>query len=225
MYKKYAIFSIAAALFVTACLCTSLNLTSTPEPTSTEAATLPFFDDFSVNAYGWPIDFDNGDYADTTYAIDHGVYKWTVYAHQNAYSIAWPNLPLLTDFTVAVEAKQIDDNLDDSDYGIIYRSGDGQEYYSFAISNTLFSVYFYNKSSGWEEIIPWQSSSDIRAGDVNVLKVVSSNGIIAFYANDTLLIQFSNDRLTEGRPGLGVDVYTAGETGTFEFDNFSVTTP
>lgn len=223
--------------------CQSVTISPTPSPTVLPSSTsspvtyvpavtptltsisLPFSGDFSVNQYGWPIGYTPGKYADTTYEIVSGIYSWTVLAHKNAYSIGWPDLPVVSSFTLTVDARQASEKLDDSDYGIIYRSMDGQNYFSFALKKNKYSVYYFDKTNGWKELIPWKPSSAIQPGKMNRLKLIYANGAFTFFANEKELTKLSDNSIIQGRLGLGVNVYTDGETAVFELDNFTVTSP
>jgi hypothetical protein len=184
-----------------------------------------FFDDFSSDINVWPVGNYPGDYADSTYTIESGVYKWSVVSHDTANERVWQDLDPLVNFTVTVDAKQTTSNADDCDYGIIYRqSGDGT-LLSFTVSNVDYSVYSYSDADGWVEIIPFTSSSAVMPGAYNQLKVVGSNGYYEFYANDQYLTSLNSSLLTDGQLGMNVDAFSGGLTCEFEFDNFSIATP
>lgn len=220
-------------LLVVACETTTTGQQTTPLPPPTEiptaspkpGITLPFFDDFSAIRYDWQLGYFPGAWGDVTHEIDEGVYHWVVTAHGNAFAMGYAGLPAATNFTASVDARQITDIVDDSDYGLVFSSIGGERYYYFAVGSGIYSAYFFDESTGWEVIVEWAQSEAILDAEFNNLKLISANGSLAFYANGTLLTEIPNDRLAEGRVGLGVDVYTADHTVNFEFDNFSMTSP
>jgi hypothetical protein len=235
--------SVGFLMLITACQLFSISPTPVPKtiPTSTTlpiptslptfessatqavAINLPFFDDFSTNLYGWQMGLVHGDYADTNYEIVSGVYRWTITSNKNAPSIAWPDLPALSTFTLTVDAQLTGGWLEDSSVGVIYRSSDGQEYFLFQVSNLQFNVTFHSNTSGFRDMIPWSLTPATMPGGVNRLKLIVTSGFFDFYINDTMVTRFIDDRIPEGVPGLYVGVF--GKNASYEFDNFSVTNP
>jgi hypothetical protein len=232
--------SIGVAMFVMACQLTGRD-NSTPMPPTVQATLsyvpsytpilptptivvpLPFFDDFSTNAYGWQTGLVHGDYGDTNYEIISGAYRWTIISHKNASSIALPDLPALLQSTVTVDALLVEGGLDDSSCGIIYQSIDKQKYFLFVISNLQYGVQFHDNAAGFLEMVPWSLTYATIPGGVNQLKLVVTNNIYDFYINDIMVTRFVDSRIPDGSPGLYVGVF--GTDATYEFDNFSVTSP
>lgn len=199
--------------------------TTVPRPTQTPPLVVPFNDDFSSARYGWPTNFEIGEYSDTNYEIIDGVYRWTVNSHKNSYTTAWSDLEPVSNFTVIVDARLVSGKAAETDYGLIYRRVDGEGYISFAIRNSKFSVYLYSKTDGWKKLVAWTYNKAIQPGEVNRLKVVLKDGTYTIYVNDTQLTQLKDLSISEGKVGLGVNLYQPDDTAIFEFDNFTVTSP
>jgi len=197
----------------------------TSVPTTTQVITLPFFDDFKVSKNGWPEGSYQSDYADTTYAIVSGKFQWTIQANKGVFETAWPDLPPLSSFTMTVDAQLISGKPDRSGYAVIFVGSDGEQKYVFEISNNHYAVYYYDKATDWQTIAPLTVSNAILPAKVNHIKVVAADSHFTFYANETDLFRFTDNRIPEGQPGLGAEVFNAGDTSVIEFDNFSVTNP
>jgi hypothetical protein len=181
-------------------------------------------DDFSSDQQYWVTGTYPGEYADTIYTIDAGVYSWTVSSHKTASERVWPQMDTVNDFTVSVDAKQSSSNADDCDYGLMFRQDDGT-LLSFALSDLQYSVYSFDKTNGWIKIIPETTSNDIMPGSYNRLVVTRVNDHYTFYANGTELTNLDYSTISSGIPGLNIDVFDANKTCTFEYDNFKVTVP
>lgn len=198
--------------------------TQAPEPESAEGS-IVFEDDFSSVQNNWLIGEIPGEYADVDYQIINGRYEWTVKSHKLANQRVWPDIPLLSDFTVTVDARQKSNNPDDCDYGILYRDPTNQSFLTFKLSNNYFTVNSYSEAEDWIEIIPWTDSNAIAQGDINKMKVTKSNDEYVFYVNDQQLTKITYTKMKEGQLGLDVDVFPPDTTCVFEFDNFIVTSP
>jgi hypothetical protein len=197
----------------------------TSGPTPTLVITLPFFDDFSVIKNGWLEGSHQSDYADTNYAIVSGKFQWTENANKGVFESAWPDLPALSSFTLTVDAQQVSGKPDQSGYAVIFVGSDGEQKYVFEVSNNHYEVFYYDKTTDWQTIAPLTVSNTILPGKVNHIKVVSADSHFTFYVNEINLFRFTDNRIPEGQPGLGVEVFNAGDTSVIEFDNFTVTNP
>jgi len=217
----FAFFSISCQLFSKI----TESITPGSDPEVTDLTNYVIRDDFNNNKNNWVEGENDGEYADAQYDFVDGVYVWTVTSYQLANVVSWPDMETVEDFTANVTAKQTSDNADDCDYGLIYRQPDGNVFLSFTLSNKDFSVYVYNIESSWTELIPWTNSDAIRPGEDNLLTVTRSGDEFTFYANNELLTSVTYSDITEGELGLNVDIFPAGATGIFEFDDFSVSIP
>jgi hypothetical protein len=216
--------------FLISCQLLSNNKTPTPVylvATAQQPTSIPAFfsDDFSTDQNSWAIGDFPGEFADSNYQIKNGLYVWTIKSHKIANERTWPEMDALSDFTVTVDARQKSDNVDECDYGILYRDPTDKSLLSFTVSNQQFSVYSYNETDNWVEVIPWTDSTAIAPGEFNQMKVTASNGEYSFMVNDQELTTFNYSKISTGQLGLNVDVFPADTTCEFEFDNFQVTTP
>lgn len=226
MNNKVLRLSILVGLICFLISCQLLSNSKTTAPGSV-VATEPvlFYDDFSKDQNNWAMGEFTGDYADILYQIESGIYKWTVKSHQIANERTWPELDAMGDFVVTVDARQTSSNVDECDYGIIYRDPTDKSLLSFTLSNQQFSVYSYSVQDEWIEIIPWTDSSAINPGEFNHMKVTRSDDTFTLYNNDQELVSFEYSQIAEGQLGLNADVFPADVTCVFEFDNFQVTKP
>ncbi len=182
-------------------------------------------DEFKSNKNNWIEGDYSGDYADANYQIANGVYAWTVYSNDVANVTSWPDMDFVGDFTATVKAKQTSDNYDDADFGLIYIVPDSNHFLSFTISNQDYSVYVFEEATSWTELVGWSHSDALLPGEFNDLIVTRSGDDFVFSANGQELCTITYSAISQGVLGLNVDIFPVGVTGTFEFDDFTVTTP
>jgi hypothetical protein len=240
---KIVLVSILVGLMLLACSFTGGAVLPTPtkhvltistaEPgtvpaeaeTPTLVIPLPFLDTFDSIQNGWPTGFYSGEYADRTYSSVNGKFHVLTQANKVAFVWTYPDLQPLANFTVEVEAQLVSGKAGDHGYGIVFLAPSGTKKFLFEVSEDAYGVYYDEDATGWQDIVKLTSDAAILPGKVNTLKVVGANGYYTYYVNDTKLYSFTDNRIPEGQLGLACDLFTAGETAEFEFDNFSVTRP
>lgn len=234
MTPRLPSLSLCALLLATLnCGAPSFFATSTPVPTNTaqpspsDYARWPVVlrDFYNEPANDWELAEEEDDrFAKGTIEISGGKYRWDVTANEG---FIWWSLALnntsTSDFYAAVAARQVS-GAQDADCGLIFRH-DGDNYYYFQISDMgQYSVYLYYLEE-WTALREWTENAAIEPEGVNRLAVAGEGGRFRFFINDELVAEVEADTLESGRAGVAVQVYNAGETGVFEFDNFEWRAP
>jgi hypothetical protein len=77
----------------------------------------------------------------------------------------------------------------------------------------------------WTTLVDWTKTAAIQSGAVNRLEIVAQGSRFTLYINGEYVDEFSDDRLTSGKPALVVGLKEAGDTSVVEFDNFELHAP
>lgn len=203
----------------------SVISTAAPDENIESAANVVFSDRFTSNQNNWVLGEYSGEYADANYQIVDGVYRWTATSIKVANVTSWPTMDMVRDFTATVKARQMGDNPDDTDYGLIYVVPDDNHFLSFTLSNQDYSIYVFDEVNSWVEITPWTHSDAILSGEFNEITVTRTGYDFTLTVNGQELTTITYADIPEGILGLNVDIFPVGITGTFEFDDFQVTSP
>jgi hypothetical protein len=202
----------------------TLSPTSTPLPTDTQTDGLPFIEHFTTNVNGWAETTVTDEYGVITYTIN-GKYVWDANAKQPVNYKVWADsAPLVSDFTLAVEAQR-KNGPQNSSYGVVFRVVDDQNFYFFAISDV--GQYYVSKQidGQWITLIDWTETPAILNGQVNTLSVTAIGNQFTFFINGEQVNIINDDAISSGYGGLSIELYTAGDQATFAFDNFEMKTP
>lgn len=175
-----------------------------------------YSDDFSSSKSGWSI-YSKGD---ILAGYKKGIYHVTIIPEDYWKGLLAPNLNL-SDFIVQVEATK-EAGPDDNAYGIYIRNNPPGNLYTFLISSDGYFQFAQKENGTWVTPANWTKSSAIRTGnETNLIKVVAKGDKFAFYANDVLLSNYSNDSFAYGGLGLWAGSQSEGNV-TIGFDNFKV---
>jgi hypothetical protein len=132
--------------------------------------------------------------------------------------------PTFSNFLLEVEAWQRSGSTESS-YGVLFRAQDNFQFYRFAVTGTgLFMVERHNADGSWTRLVPeWTPTAALNKG-LNVpnrLKIIASGPEMAFYVNDILLTQVTDDRYNSGTIGLDAGTFTGGSVQV-SFDNLRI---
>ncbi len=181
-------------------------------------------DGFDVNENDW----STGDYSDEliegSRRITDDKYHWEATASGGVVWWSIPELDTVSDLYLTVEGKQIGGDTD-SQYGVIFRRADRDNYYIFRIRDDGDYQLRTRYEGEWETLIGWTESYLIQAGAVHRLAVVAQGSQFTFYINDQYVDEYTDTKLSEGQVALVIGLDDEGDTGTFEFDNFEVRAP
>ncbi|MFO7662287.1 MAG: family 16 glycoside hydrolase [Chloroflexota bacterium] len=132
--------------------------------------------------------------------------------------------PAFSDFLLEVDAWQRSGSTESS-YGILFRMQDNQQFYRFEVTGTgLFMVERHNADGSWTRLVPeWTPTEALNKG-LNVpnrLKVIATGSELAFYVNDILLTQVTDDLYQSGTIGLDAGTFSGGSVQV-SFDNLRI---
>ncbi len=197
--------------------------TTAPPPTTTVPLVSIVSDSFNSNVNGWRMGSRSDDYATIEWSLINGKYRWDVKAYKGVNWHVYPtNIETFSDLHLTVEAQQIS-GAENAAYGAVFRLIDGDNFYYFTINNQKYKFALQYKDE-WISLIDWTTSSAIRPWEVNKIEVIAEGSYFRLLINDQFISDVYDDRLTGGKTGLAIELYTAGDTGVFEFDNFEIST-
>lgn len=135
--------------------------------------------------------------------------------------------PLFDDFILEVDATQVAGNANNS-YGVLVRKIGPAQFYRFEVTgNGQFAVERHDGPDDWVRLTDdWEESPALNAGSgaTNHLKIVAQGTRFAFYANDQLLTEFSDEGYLRGV--IAFDAGTFGQTNVqVAFDNLLIGEP
>ena len=180
-------------------------------------------DGFDANVNDWPA----GDYSDERITgarmISGGKYRWEAEALDGVIWWSIPEVDSVSDFYLTVEARWVS-GVETGEYGVIFRRADRDNYGLFKIEGSQYKVSVRHEGE-WETVIDWTETSAIHPVGVNRLAVLGEGSLFTFYVNGQYVGQADEDRVSRGQAGLAIELLDAGDTATFEFDNFEVRAP
>jgi hypothetical protein len=180
-------------------------------------------DRFDSNAYGWPEGPLENAWLSSQWTIAGGRYRWEATALQPFHWYANPAMEPIADLSLAADVQQVS-GPPDAGYGVVVRASPGSLYF-FAINNN--GQYAFLRLSGeeWRQILPWTPSEAIRPGQVNRLAVVAEGDHFAFTINGSPVDEADDGTIGQGRAGVSMNLYHAGDQAILEVDNFSMRVP
>ena len=207
--------------------------TPTPAPTATPVDLTASYrrwpvvlrDNFFEAANTWEVVEDADDrWARGSLMVANGKYRFDLTANEG---FVWWSRALAdtvtTDFYAAVDARQVSGTAT-ADYGLIFHYAAGNYYY-FAVSDTgQFAVSLYYREA-WETLVDWTASAALLPGEVNTLAVAAEGDHYQVFINRAWAGEFTDQRLPQGEAGVAVEIYNAGDSAVFEFDNFEWRAP
>lgn len=186
---------------------------------------LLYFDDFSDPNSGWVI-FDK-EWGKAGYL--NGEYQVLLKNTKTGMIMSAPDLVLLSDYRIEVDARQASSNASSYSYGLMFGrqiSGDTFEHYFYRVGPTLqeYRLEKRNMDGSWSVLIDWTYSSAIHQGmGTNHLRVDRIGTVIYLYINDTLVTTFTDSSFTSPGRNAGVLAFSNYSAPVdVRFDNFSV---
>ncbi len=179
---------------------------------------------FDLNIHDWPTGNHDDDYGSLSRKVIDGKYQWQIAALKGVHWRGWPDTPSTSDFHATVEG-QLVSGPKSATYGIIFRQGQGDSFYYFAVRETGEFAFLLKYQGQWQTLIGWTYSSAIRPDSANTITVIAENSLFTFYINNRYIAQFTDKSIASGKVGLAVDLDNAGDNATFEFDNFELRAP
>jgi serine/threonine-protein kinase len=181
-------------------------------------------DDFSAEGDVWSV----GDYSDTlvngSRSIDGGIYRWEAEAFDDFVWWSIPDTDEVSDLYLAVDV-QLVDGVSNAQYGLVFRRGESKDYYLILVGDDGYYEFVGVLEGNWTTLVDWTKTAAIQSGAVNRLEIVAQGSRFTLYINGEYVDEFSDDRLTSGKPALVVGLKEAGDTSVVEFDNFELHAP
>jgi hypothetical protein len=125
-----------------------------------------------------------------------------------------------SNFYTSVEARQVS-GVEGGEYGLVLRH-DGTNYYLFIVSEHQEYAFFLRNNGEWTTLIDWSSTQAVHPGQVNTVAAVADGSDFSFYINGERVGGATDSTLTSGEVGMAIELYEAGDTAQFEFDNFQL---
>jgi len=162
---------------------------------------------FTQPELGWNDGTSNDEYALETITIANNKYTWKLTSKKSMGSFSYPDMKPLTDMFVSVDMQMTSTSqYDDDQAGIIFRtSAKDNSFYFFGVNpkgSYLLSMYDGN---GWNDLIPFTPSDQIKANQVNHLAVSIQGNQILLMINNTVVNSFEDSQLSSGGAGLGLE--------------------
>jgi hypothetical protein len=192
------------------------NATALQTPSAVPTGELLYSDDFSSSKSGWPINSIGG----FLESYKKGMYRITIGPEEYWDGVLAPRQNL-SDFIVKVDATK-EAGPDDNVFGIQIRNREPGSLYAFLISSDGYYEIAKKVNYTWVTPSNWTKSGAIKTGNAtNLIAVTAIKDKFAFYANDVLLADYSDDSLAYGGVGLFDGSQSEGNV-TIAFDNFSI---
>ena len=190
-----------------------------------QAATwsLLLYDDFSVEANGWPTGDYDGDLVTGSRTIAGGKYAWETTSIGDFVWPATPDVEDVSDVYLTVTAQRTFGTTDGR-YGLVFRRADKDNYYMFRVTDNGVYQFRVRYEGEWNTILDWTETAAIRAGRENVLTVVAEGTDFTFFINDQFVAATTDSRLSSGVVGVIVGL-EEGNRATFAFSEFEVRVP
>jgi hypothetical protein len=182
-------------------------------------------DDFETNEVNWfEGSDDDPELGQINWEIADGKYTWQAEAYDGFLWWVVPNLEGLGNFYFTVTAQQLE-GPGTGEYGLVFRQNDAGGYYIFEISEVGQFAAFSFDGEEWETLLDWSDAVGIEPGAPNTLSVIAQDTSYYLFINGELVGGLEDGRLAGGQVGLMISLSEAGDTATWEFDNFELRAP
>ncbi|MBN1438578.1 MAG: hypothetical protein JW929_04135 [Anaerolineales bacterium] len=201
--------------------------TETPSPTPTVPPTewpLAYYDSFDEASDDWQTGEMNNEYARGTLAILGGKYYIKLTAKK---PLIWYCIPPMKDYADAYVSVKADQRggTKTAEYGLVVRENPSSRYF-FSISSLQGGYGFIKNPSGEPTVLTlWTYSSRILVGEPNQMAVKAEGGQFTLYLNGDQVDDARDSEAAEGKAGVGIILYKAGDSIEVIFDNFEVRSP
>lgn len=147
-------------------------------------------------------------------------YMWQTTSASDVTVVAAPVMQPLVDFDVSVDALQLSDSVK-SKYGLMFRHSDPGNEYMFMISGWGAYSLSYNHDGDYQVLSFPTSSSAIKVGEFNRLRVIGADSHFVFLINGEVVAEIDDETLSQGTVGITAEGYDEeNPDATFEFSNF-----
>jgi serine/threonine-protein kinase len=193
-------------------------------PLAPSGWTVVLCDTFDTNENDWYTGEYEGNLVTGEKLIADGKYRWDATALGNVVWWSIPDVTLETDFYLTVEAKRIS-GVENGQYGLVFRKVDGDNYALFKIEDSQYFKFSLKYEGEWDTVIDWTETSAVRPGKTNRVTVIAQGSHYTFYINDQYVAEAEDDRLSQGKAGMAIELVNTDDTAVFEFDNLEIRAP
>lgn len=170
---------------------------------------------------GWPMQAVNDEHAQVQRDLFAGAYRWRMFAMQDVFSWAYPDLsvtPPSPDFYYAVTV-HLGDAPADLAYGPLFDVRDGGNLYYFKVSQLGQFALYLRANNAFTALIAETATTALDTGPqaTNRLAVERSGGLARLYANDQRLAEVPLPA-AGGGIGLAAELFS-GQSATLSFDD------
>jgi cell wall-associated NlpC family hydrolase len=181
-------------------------------------------DTFTTNENDWFTGEYEGDLVMGEKLITNGKYRWDATAHEDVVWWSVPDIILDDDFYLTVEARRVS-GVESGQYGLVFRRSDSDNYALFKIEDGQYFKFSLQYGGEWHTVIDWTETSAVLPGKVNRLTVIAEGTHYTFYVNDQYVGEAEDDRLSQGKAGMVIELIHTDDTAVFEFDNLEIRAP
>ena len=157
-------------------------------------------------------------------SLKDGKYTLIANAKEGCLWFAWPDLKSAEDFYLSVECKQTS-GAESAHCGVGFRLTSDADYYYFTIGTdqSAHAGYLYNDE--WKTLFNSDEVLALKLWQANRITVIAEGSHFAFFINEQFIAEAFDSTLSLGKIGLTINLGHAGDTATFEFDNFELRAP
>jgi hypothetical protein len=181
-------------------------------------------DGFDQNTLDWPEGDQTDPLAVINWTIEGGKFRWKATANDSFVWWVYPTMDAVTDFSLSVQMQQTSGAVD-GEGGLIYRVQEPDLYYTFELNGLNQYAVYSHLDDGWHTLIDWSDSNAIREDAPNQLAVVATGSHFEYFINQQNVASLDDDSITDGMAGLLIGLSQPEDQGSWEFDDFKVSTP
>lgn len=195
-------------------------LAAPPPPILAETGKLILSDWTAGNSNKWPTGEFSVQGATGSREVVGTKYRWLTTSASDVTVVAAPVMGPLVDFDVSVDTLQLSDS-EKSKYGLMFRHTDPGDEYLFMISGWGAYSISYNHDGDYQVLRFPTSSSAIKLGEVNRLRVIGAGSHFIFMINGEIVDEIDDETLSQGTVGVTAEGYDEeNPDASYEFSNF-----
>jgi hypothetical protein len=181
-------------------------------------------DGFDQNTLDWPEGDDTDPLAVINWSIEGGKFRWRATANDSFVWWVYPTMDPVTDFSLSIQMQQTSGAVD-GEGGLVYRIQEPGLYYTFELNSLNQYAVYSHLDDGWHTLIDWSDSDAIREDAPNQLTVVASGSHFEYFINQQNVASLDDTSIADGMAGLLVGLSQAEDQGSWEFDDFKLSSP
>lgn len=193
------------------------------ELTSASAWPVVFTETFDNNDHNWPIEPDEGELVNMSFAIDGGVYRMSAETYESFIYWACPDGTEVGDFYLSLEARRISD-FSGGNFGVTFGFASEENYFLFRVDDSGWYTLEHLQEGAWITLLPWTETTLLVLDDWNTIEMIAQGENLTFFINHEFAAS-AQVGFFLGSVGIVVGLYDPGAQASFEFDNFVLQAP